>query len=196
MQQIEISGHNNQGKSDARHVVTKSTNLQVPTEGDGIKSLVRSGLEYVSVVWNPHLKKDIDNLEKIQRRAARYTVSDYQRTSSVTANVTSLGWDTLQQRRQQARMCMMHKILHDDVDIDKAAYFTPTSRHPNVKSRRNDTVGIPMLKENGQEIKSSKDKAQVLGRQYESVFTNDTCRQQGCTTISSNRSHICVHTRS
>ena len=34
----------------------------------------------------------------------------------------------LQQRRQQARLCMMHKILHDDVDIDKAAYFTPASR--------------------------------------------------------------------
>ena len=34
-------------------------------------SLVRSVLDYASVVWDPYTKKDIDKIEGIQRRAAR-----------------------------------------------------------------------------------------------------------------------------
>ena len=35
-------------------------------------SLVRSNLEYASAVWDPFLQGDINNLQKIQRRAARF----------------------------------------------------------------------------------------------------------------------------
>ena len=34
-------------------------------------SLIRSTLEYSSVIWDPYLQKDIDKLENVQRRAAR-----------------------------------------------------------------------------------------------------------------------------
>ena len=40
-------------------------------------ALVRSTLEYGSVVWDPHLQKDIDKLEKVQRKAARFIKRDY-----------------------------------------------------------------------------------------------------------------------
>ena len=39
-------------------------------------SFVRSQLTYCSVVWRPHLIKDITTLEKIQRRASKYILSD------------------------------------------------------------------------------------------------------------------------
>ena len=40
-------------------------------------SLVRSGLEYSSTVWDPYLKKDIQNIEQVQRRAAGFVTGDY-----------------------------------------------------------------------------------------------------------------------
>ena len=40
-------------------------------------SLVRSTLEYSSIVWDPHLQKDIDKLERVQRQAARFITGDY-----------------------------------------------------------------------------------------------------------------------
>jgi len=33
---------------------------------------VRSIMEYSSVVWDPHLKRDKDALERVQRRATRW----------------------------------------------------------------------------------------------------------------------------
>ena len=39
-------------------------------------ALIRSSLEYSSVVWDPHLQKDI-NLKKTQRQAARFITGDY-----------------------------------------------------------------------------------------------------------------------
>ena len=40
-------------------------------------SLIRSTLEYSSVIWDPYLQKDIDKLEKVQRQAARFISGDY-----------------------------------------------------------------------------------------------------------------------
>jgi hypothetical protein len=40
-------------------------------------SLVRSLFDYSSTVWDPHLQKDIDRIENVQRRAARFIYSGY-----------------------------------------------------------------------------------------------------------------------
>ena len=77
------------------------------------QAFIRPILEYASVVWDPHTKKDIQALESVQRRAARYVCSDYGRTSSVTAMLNRLGWPNLQQRRRDAKAVMTYRIVNN-----------------------------------------------------------------------------------
>ena len=52
-----------------------------------------TGLEYASVVWDPFLQREIDRLEKIQRRAARFVANNYRRECGLTSTqlIDSLG---------------------------------------------------------------------------------------------------------
>ena len=71
---------------------------------------------------------DIEILEAVQRRAARFVMSDYNRTSSVTVMLQDLNWDTLSSRRQTSRLSLLYKILHNIVDITLPSYITPSTR--------------------------------------------------------------------
>jgi hypothetical protein len=51
-----------------------------------------SVLDYSSTVWDPYLQTDIDRLESIQRRAARFGDNDYERKTSVTELMKKLDW--------------------------------------------------------------------------------------------------------
>ena len=62
-------------------------------------TLVRPQLEYASAVWDPHTDRRINQIEQIQKRAARWTVSNFNRQASVTRIIQELGWRTLEQRR-------------------------------------------------------------------------------------------------
>ena len=76
-------------------------------------SLVRSSLEYGSVVWDPYYQKDIDQLERVQRGAARFITGDYtSRTpGSVKKLLKKLDFQTLQERRKQLRLVYFYKIV-------------------------------------------------------------------------------------
>ena len=80
-------------------------------------TLVRPQLEYASAVWDPHNKNQISQIEQVQRRAARWTVSNFDRKASVTKIVQDLGWHTLDQRRADARLCLFFKILHGFIGL-------------------------------------------------------------------------------
>ena len=69
-------------------------------------ALVRPQLEYAAPIWNPHTKEKILQLEKIQRRAARWTTCNYDYRSSVTAMLDQLTWRTLEQSRADVRLCL------------------------------------------------------------------------------------------
>ena len=81
---------------------------------------VRSIVEYASVVWDPvgegnqYLRYQI---EMVQRHAARFVTGDWRTTSSVTALIKTLQWQTLEQRRQQSRLIFLHKYCHKAIDI-------------------------------------------------------------------------------
>ena len=74
------------------------------------ESLIRPILEYSGVVWDPHTAQDVNKLEMVQHRYARYTSRDYGRTISVTAMLKTLGWEPLAERRVKARITMMYSV--------------------------------------------------------------------------------------
>ncbi len=63
-------------------------------------SQLRSQLEYAYVVWDPYQIKNISNLEKVQRKAARFVKQDYSKYNSVTRMIHELGWKNVQDRRK------------------------------------------------------------------------------------------------
>ena len=58
--------------------------------------LVRPFSEYCATVWDPHFQKYIDQIEAIQRRAARFVNNNYDRVAPVTEMVNELGCDQLE----------------------------------------------------------------------------------------------------
>ena len=74
-------------------------------------------LEYASASWDPHYKKDISTLERVQRKAARFCLQNFNKTASVTDTLSDLKWDTLETRRKKNRLTLMYKLSHNLVDI-------------------------------------------------------------------------------
>ncbi|MES9880859.1 MAG: reverse transcriptase family protein [Sedimenticola sp.] len=104
----------------------KTTNPKVREQT--YKTLVRPQIEYASVIWDPYTQQNINKIEMVQRRAARWTVNDYSRQSSVTDMLSSLGWCSLQDRRTQARLCLFYKIVNSLVAIPLPQHIQPSNR--------------------------------------------------------------------
>jgi hypothetical protein len=80
-------------------------------------ALVRAGMEYAGSVWDPHLNKDKDKLEKVQRRAVRWITRTHDTTTSVTSLMKKLNMDTLEERRRSQRLVFLYKILNGHVAV-------------------------------------------------------------------------------
>ena len=78
---------------------------------------VRPTLEYSSTVWDPHVKGLISQIDMVQRRAARFVLSNYNQRDSVTLMLEGLGWRTLHERRAQSKVIMLYKIVHGLVAV-------------------------------------------------------------------------------
>ena len=79
-----------------------------------LKSLVRHHLEYGVPIWNPHLKWDITELEKVQRRD---TCQEPQlKGLSYEGRLWKLQLPTLRYRRLRGDMIETYKLLHDIYD--------------------------------------------------------------------------------
>jgi len=53
----------------------------------------------------------------VQRRAARFVNNNFNRTASVTAMLNQLNWPTLEHRRNQAKLCMLYKIINNLISV-------------------------------------------------------------------------------
>ena len=93
------------------------------------KSLIRPHLEYATVVWSPLCKKDIIQIENVQRRATRLVTS--LQHLSYPDRLRSLGLPTLEYRRDRADMIQVFKILNNIDQIDKKSMIKMSSYEAN-----------------------------------------------------------------
>ena len=91
-------------------------------------TFVRPILDYCSTIWSPYTMSNINKIEAIQRRAARFVFKDFACFSSVTSMLCSLSWPTLRERRCSLKLLMLYKIVNQLVNISPASYLKRTTR--------------------------------------------------------------------
>lgn len=82
---------------------------------------VRPLLEYASVVWAPHLTKDIDLIENVQRKFTK-SLSDC-KNLSYDSRLKFLSLDSLYCRRIKADLILCYKVLHNIVTLNDGNQF-------------------------------------------------------------------------
>ena len=102
-------------------------------------ALTRSILEYGACVWDPYLQKDIDNLERVQRRALRFITGDY--TSRDPGSITSmrqrLNLPTLASRRQVLKLSSFFKAVEGLVPgLPIESFLTRARPRRNIKIKQ------------------------------------------------------------
>ena len=70
---------------------------------------------------------DIDALDRVQRRGARFVCANYRREASVTKMLEELGWESLQERRLHQRLSMMSHIVGGRVAIPAEEHLIASS---------------------------------------------------------------------
>lgn len=104
-------------------------------------SLVRPHLEYSSAVWDPYFNQDIQTLEKIQRKGARFVTGNYSSYDSVTSMLNQLDWQPLHSRRKTRRLIHFHKAVNNLSPLKLPDYVLPT-HHYGTRSHKNSFIEI------------------------------------------------------
>ena len=101
-----------------RNIAYKGKSVIVPL----YKAIVRPHLEYCIQAWSPYLRKDIDMLEKIQRRATKLIPG--LRDLRYEERLKECGLTTLETRRLIGDQIEVFKILNGYENIDSNIFFS------------------------------------------------------------------------
>lgn len=82
-------------------------------------SMVRSHLEYASLVWDPAYNKYINRIEKVQSKLIKhlnYKFHPERQCNTYTDNLKLYRIDSLKNRRLVSHIIFLHKIIHNKID--------------------------------------------------------------------------------
>ena len=84
---------------------------------------VRPILEYASISWSLNCLNLKKKLEIVQNNCAKFITNSYPKKGnyenfSITKILHSIGWESLESRRNQARLIMAYKILNKQVILE------------------------------------------------------------------------------
>jgi hypothetical protein len=93
-------------------------------------SLVRPLVEYASPVWDPYTMKNIQQLESVQKRAARFIVNDYKTKDPgcMTQMLKDLALDELAIRRKIRRLCIFQQARQGHLSLPIGNLLQPVQR--------------------------------------------------------------------
>ncbi len=75
-------------------------------------------------MWDPHTRRNIDWLEQINTKAARFITNNYTQAPGITTHLKQqINMDPLHIRRQAHRLTLMYKIANNYIDIDPHTYL-------------------------------------------------------------------------
>ena len=95
-------------------------------------SIVRPHLEYALGCWNPHTKSNIDKVEAVQRRLARFVFNYYDNSpnADLTGKIQNiLRWLPLQHRKAINGLCLFYKIQNSLANISLPSIVSASTRH-------------------------------------------------------------------
>ena len=108
--------------------------LRVQIKEVAYKTLVWPKLDYAAPFWSPYSKLQINQVEEVQRTAARWTCMRWRNTSSVSEMLNKLEWPSLETWRDQSSLLLFHKINCGAVSNEKDKYITPAQSLKTARS--------------------------------------------------------------
>ena len=95
-------------------------------------------LEYASICWSPNCLKLKKRIEIVQNNCAKFITNSYPKKGqydkfSITKILASIGWESLETRRNEAKLTMAYKILNNKVILTPDYLPKNKSNHPTRK---------------------------------------------------------------
>ena len=127
-QDLKVANQCNKAAMKAMRVLGMVKRSFKNLDADSLKTIycsyVHPHLEYCIQAGSPYLKKDIDTLKKVQRRATKLVRG--LRTMSYEERLTKLDMQSLEQRRLRGDLIEAYKILTGKEHVDPSIFFKPS----------------------------------------------------------------------